>query len=216
MAAVFNWFTKITGYLPQKACFKTKIYYENKSVQSRKIKGAAIVASNHTSVYDFAALMFVFFGRTLRCQMAEVLFEKRMLGGFLKMLGGIRVDRNSHDFSFLNESENILLKGGVVEVYPESRLPLKNEETPLPFKPSVVALALSSGAPIIPVYTDGAYFKKQRAKVIIGEPFIAKNYINETKSYKENVENVTELLRKKIIFLRELMNEKSEKQLRKE
>ena len=45
----FNWFVKITAYPVQKLIFRTKVYYQDKNVQSRHIKGAAIVISNHTS-----------------------------------------------------------------------------------------------------------------------------------------------------------------------
>ena len=57
----FNWFTKITAWPVQKLLFRTKIHYEDKSVQSRRIKGSAILISNHTSVFDYAAHLFVFF-----------------------------------------------------------------------------------------------------------------------------------------------------------
>ena len=38
MIFLFNWFVKITGWLPYKILVRPKIYYEDKSVQSRKIK----------------------------------------------------------------------------------------------------------------------------------------------------------------------------------
>ena len=49
-------FVKLTGYPAVLAIFRTKYIYEDRSVQSRRIKGAAIIASNHTSVFDFAAI----------------------------------------------------------------------------------------------------------------------------------------------------------------
>ena len=130
---LFNAFVKITAFPVQWAIFRTKVYYEDKSAQSRRIKGAAILVSNHTSVWDYAGYMFVFFFRTLRTQMAEVLFEKKPLGLFLKMMGGIRVNRGANDFACVAKSQAILERGGVVEIYPESRLPLKGEERPLLF-----------------------------------------------------------------------------------
>ena len=134
MVRFFNAFVKITGWLVQKLCFRTKIYYEDKKVQSRKIKGPAIIISNHTSVFDYAVFLFVFFSRTLRYQMAEILFKKKLLATFLKCMGGIYVDRSAHDFAFLAKSEQILSKGGIVGVYPEGRIPKEEEEKPLPFK----------------------------------------------------------------------------------
>ncbi len=74
---LFNAFVRVTAYPVQLPVFRTKIYYENKNSQGRHIKGAAIVISNHTSVWDYAVWMFVFFSRTLRAQMAEVLFQTR-------------------------------------------------------------------------------------------------------------------------------------------
>ena len=89
MIALFNWFVKITGWPVQFLCFRTKILYEDRKVQGRHVKGSAIILSNHTSVFDYAVYLFVFFTRTLRFQMAEVLFEKPLLGLFLKCLGNI-------------------------------------------------------------------------------------------------------------------------------
>ena len=201
MIAIFQWFVRITGWIVQWFAFRTKIYYENKSVQSRKIKGSAIIVSNHTSVYDYAVYLFVFY-RILRYQMAEILYKRKGLKLFLRMMGGIYVNRNTHDLSFLSESNEILNKGGVVGVFPESRIPKPEEERPLEFKQSVILLALYSKAPIIPVATNGSYFKKKRARVIIGTPFNAVEYYNETLSEKDNVANITKILRERIIELK--------------
>ena len=112
----FNWFVKITAYPVQKLIFRTKVYYQDKNVQSRHIKGAAIVISNHTSVFDYAVYLFVFFTRTLRVQMAEVHFDNKPLGLFLKMLGGIYVNRDVHNFDFINKSEKDYLSSELNKV----------------------------------------------------------------------------------------------------
>lgn len=210
MAAFSNWFVKITGWLPALILLNTKYLYEDKKVQSRKIRGRAIIVSNHTSVYDYLLMIFVFFGRTLRYQMAEVLFKKKALGTFLKAMGGIYVDRNANNYSFMTKSESILKKGGVVGVFPESRLPLPDEERPLEFKPGAAYLSLVSDTPIIPVYTNGSYFhafsKKKRAVVAIGKPVKAGDMYDESLSEKENLANISAGLRNKIIELGRLAN----------
>ena len=211
MIRFFNWFTKITAYIPQKIIFRTKYYYEDKKVQSRRIKGPAIIVSNHTALFDYAIFLFTFFGRTLRYQMAEVLFRKKWLAWFLSCLGGIKVDREAKNFAFIQKSEQILEKGGVVGVFPESRLPKPDETRPLEFKTSVSYLALSSGAPIIPVYTNGSYFKKKRARVMIGKPIYLSDFLDESLDDKQNLELVTKRLREEIIRLGEQLNERQEK-----
>jgi len=201
MIRLFNIFTKITGWPVQWVCFRTKIHYEDPAVQKRHIRGPAIVICNHTAVYDYAVLMFVFFTRTLRCQMAEVLFEKKALAGLLRRLGGIRVDRNSYDFGFLAESEEVLRRGGVVGIFPESRLALPEEERPLPFKPSAAFLALSSGVPVIPVYTNGSYFSRRRAHVMIGTPMDVTQLVRDDRDDRENIRAVSEAMRQRVIQL---------------
>ena len=208
MVAFFNWFTKITAWILQKICFRTKVYYEEKSAQGRRIKGSAIIISNHTSIYDYAVFLFVFFNRTLRYQMAEVLFKKALLRNFLKLMGGIFVDRNSNDFGFIDKSQSILEKGGVVGIFPEGRIPENNEEKPLAFKSGVTQLALMSNAPIIPVYTNGSYFQKNRARVIIGKPIYLSELYDDNQDYKTNLERLTTELRNRVIELGNTLEDK--------
>lgn len=208
MIAFFNYFVKITGWLVQKIIFRTKIYYEDKKVQSRRIKSKAIIVSNHTSVYDYAVYLFVFFFTTLRCQMAEILYRKKFLALFLKMMGGIYVNRDVHDLSCLDKSNEILSKGGKVLIFPEGRIPKKDEERPLEFKPGAAILALMSEAPIIPIYTNGIYFTKKRVRVIIGTPIKIENLIDKNLSEKENIDIVNKVIKEKIIELGRMLDEK--------
>lgn len=205
-------FTRITGWPIQAVCFRTKVHYEDKRIQGRRIKGAAIIASNHTSVYDFAVMLFTFPFRTLRYLMAELLFDRKRLSRFLRAMGGILVDRDAYDFAFLEKCNGILEKKGVVGIFPEGRLPREGEERPIPFAPSAAYLALMSDAPIIPVYTDGSYFCKKRAHVIIGKPIFASSLVDDSLSEKEKIEKVNGYLRQRIVELRdELQRQKDRK-----
>lgn len=201
LISLFNWFTKITAWPVQKICFRTKIKYEDRSVQGRRIKGPAILVSNHTSVFDYAVYLFVFWGRTLRFQMAEVLFERKVLGLFLKMMGGILIHRDSANLSFLSKSSDILANGGIVGIFPEGRLARKGEERPLPFKTGAAFLSLQTGVPIIPVYTNGSYFSKKRASVVIGKPCFPSEIEKADISDREKIEMFSGLLRERIINL---------------
>ncbi len=211
MIRFLNAFAKITGWPVQFICFRTKTYLEDEKECSRRIKGPAIIISNHTSVFDYAVYLFVFFSRTLRFQMAEVLFRKPLLGPFLRGMGGIYVNRDGYDFSFVERSEEILRRGGVVGIFPESRLPLPGEERPLRFKTSAAYTALRAGVPVIPVVTNGSYFKAARARVLIGKPIDAASLSDATLPEKEDLENVSEKLRSRIIELERMLDERSKK-----
>ena len=204
MKRLFNALVKITGWPVQKILFRTKVYYEDKAVQSRRLKGPAILISNHTSVYDYAVFLFVFWRRTLRYQMAELLFR-------------IFVDRDAYDFSFVRRSLEILERKGVVGIFPEARLPVEGEERPLPFKTSAAYIALESGAPVIPVYTNGSYFRKQRAEVIIGKPVFARDLWQDGADERTNLEAISAALREKVIGLGyELETQKQQNRKKKE
>lgn len=210
LITLFNYFVKLTGWLPQKICFRTKIHYEDKAVQGRKIKGAAVLISNHTSVFDYAVLLFVFPLNTLRVLMAEVLYKKKFLAPFLKAMGGIYVNRDAHNLGFMTKSGKVLKKGGVVGVFPEGRLPIKGEVPPLPFKEGAALLALSSNVPVVPVFTDGSYFNlKKRANVIIGTPIYPENFATDDE--RESVDSLNRAMRDKIIALEKELNGRKEK-----
>ena len=98
-----------------------------------------------------------------------------------------------------------------MEIYPESRIPKKDEETPLPFKPSAVYLALETGAPIVPVFMNGKYFTKERLRAIVGEPIDVRELYDSAQTESENVERITEVLRGIIIELGEKLEEKTKK-----
>ncbi len=200
---LFQWFVKITGFLPQLFVFRTKTSYEDKSVQGRILRGKAIVVSNHRALLDFAVLMFTFPLRTLRCVAAELLYRKNpFMTTLITLLGCVRVDRNQCDFSFLDRLKSVLDKGGVVEIFPESRLPNKEtDRCPLPFKPSYVYLALETGAPIIPVYNNGCALRADPLRVVIGKPIDALSLYDSNLSEKENVKKINDFVRSKIIEL---------------
>lgn len=196
------WFVKLTGYLPQLVIFRNKYDYINKKAQSRRIKGPAVLISNHTSVYDFVCCMFTFFSRNLRGLVGEVMFEKNwFMSWLLSSLGAIRIDRDDFDFSFVKKCQSLLDKGQVVEVFPEARLPLPGEKRPLPFKPSAAYIALLSGAKVIPMYTSGDYFSFKRNRVLIGEPIDPADIIDPCLSEKENIERINLAMRQAILDL---------------
>ena len=197
---LFGWFVKITGSIVYAPLFRTKYYYEDKARQSRRIKGSAIVVSNHGSVWDFAVAMFTFPMRTLRCAVAELMYKKNFLFSFfLRVLGTIKVDRDAHDMLFLTKCERVLSRGGVIEIYPEARIPENYDEKPLEFKVSAVLLALKTGAPIIPICHNYTYFGKGRTRVMIGTPIDVRELYDEELSEKENLTKITNIIRGKII-----------------
>ncbi len=183
------WFAKITG-LPLYAYFKFKIYYEGGNKRLRRPPKPCIIMSNHTALFDFALYLALFYFRTLRFLMAEVLFDGRpLLNWFLLSMGGIRVDRNAYDFSFVGEALDILDRGGTVGVFPEGRLP--RGEKDLPFKPGIVYIALRTDAPIVPICTDGSYGLFKRTHVLFGEEINIRDWCKSEDPSEEEIAEIT-------------------------
>lgn len=218
----FTWFIKITSAPIASGYFRKKVYYENDDKKLKKIKGAALIVSNHTSVYDYPLIMYTFFNRTIRTLIASTTYNMHpMLRKLLKRTGGIPVDRENFDFSFITEMSRHLKKGQLGLVFPESRLHTEKEDKNklLEFKPSYVYLALINNVPIIPVYTNGIYGKlkkkyKDRARIIIGKPIYCSQLIDRAKSEKENIKYINDYVFNKVKNLKALLTNKVRKEVK--
>ncbi|MBQ2512853.1 MAG: hypothetical protein II534_05875, partial [Clostridia bacterium] len=92
--------------------------------------------------------------------------------------------------------------GGRVGIFPEGRIPLKGEERPLPFRVGAACLALMTGAPVVPAVTDGSYFRRERAHVLIGKPIYPSEIISDPEGGgagdRENIEKLNLVMRERI------------------
>lgn len=184
-------FVKLTGWLPALLFFKPKLYYMEGA--PRRLPKPCILMSNHTSLMDFVLYLLVFWYRNIRFLMAEVLFRKgRLFSWFLFALGGIFVNRDARDFSFVGNCLESLDAGGTLGIFPQGRLPVGGK--PFPFAPSTAYIALHTDAPIIPVYTDGCYGLFRRAHVMVGAPIDLKALFPGAEADAEGLRAMTEYL----------------------
>ena len=204
MSRIVLWFVKITGWLPALIYFRKKVTYVN---EKEKYHGKMLLVSNHKSLMDYPLYMYTFMGKSLRTLTAEVMYNKgKLMAWFLKKIGCIRVNRDTYDFCFLEETIDILNNDGTVRMFPESTL--TKDDKMQDFKPSFVYIALESKAPILPMYTNGKYGKKERARVVVGEKIYLHELYDESKSDKENITYLTEYVRDYIVKLGERACEK--------
>lgn len=189
-------FVKVTGILPALIFLKPRVI----KTRSRTLPKTAILVSNHRSLMDFVLYLLIFPFRTIRFLMAEVLYNKsKLFAWFLSAIGGIRVDRDRHDFAFVSDALEVLDNGGLVGVFPEARLPVNGK--PFPFTVSTAFIATHTDAPIVPLYTDGNYGLTKRATVVIGEPFYLTDHKKENVSEDEQLQHLTDVLHDKVYGL---------------
>ena len=193
-------FVKLTGALPAYLLFKPKVYRVNKKVRRFPPK-KAILMSNHTSLMDFVLFVLLFLFRNIHFLMAEVLFNKgKVFSWFLFKIGGIFVDRNACNFSFVEESLNVLDRNKSVFFFPQGRLPVNN--TPFPFKPGIILVSVRTDAPIVPIYTDGNYGLFKRAHVMLGEEIYIKDYVDHEDLTNEELNDIAKMLEDKTYALK--------------
>jgi putative phosphoserine phosphatase/1-acylglycerol-3-phosphate O-acyltransferase len=118
-------------------------------------RGPVLLASNHRSYFDVAALALVAreIGRPVRFLGKREIFDAPVVGMIARALGGIAVDRGSGSGEPLQAAESALKAGEVVIVLPQGTIPRGYDffDPVLHGKTGTARLAASTGATVVPV-----------------------------------------------------------------
>lgn len=147
---LFYWFAMLTGAIPGFIYFHPKYIYP--TAQSKtKIKGGALVVSNHLSVYDPVYLMFALWYRRQRFVCMKELYAFSWARRFFNLARCIPIDRENPDFDSIREIIDALKNDEIVSIFPEGHI---NEDTDTieSFKSGAVLMSVIGGKPIIPIY----------------------------------------------------------------
>lgn len=166
-------------------------------------KGPAIIASNHTSSLDHYLLPAVVKRRITFIAKKE-LFENRILGFLLKKWGQIPINRGTGDRGALDLATEVLENGELFGIYPEGT---RTRDGKLHKGHTGVArLAVSSGAPVVPIAMVGTYDILPRGKIVpklsvakirIGEPMYFSDHTPSTAD-REIYVGITDQIMKQI------------------
>ncbi len=189
----------IMGYPFRWLVFKDKIYYENDNA-SRRVKGGALIITNHFNTWDFVMNVFVFFPRKLYVVASEHAFKNFMIRLGMKFWGGIKADRVSKSPRFVAQSIREIKNGHLVQIFPEGHN--TDDGNIQPFYPSYIVIAQRAGAPIIPVITDGNYGLFKRVHLMVGEPIDLSQHITAKRASKEEILEANEMVYQKVLALR--------------
>lgn len=204
----FWWLCIITGYPFQLLLFKRRTFYEDKSAQSLKIKGGALIISNHYHFYDYMMNMFAVTPRKLNVISSELGFKNKLLSFGMRFFGGIQANRVTKSMRFMDTAAEVIRKGGLVQIFPEARI--TDDGTVKPFKHSYIVIAHRANSPIIPIVTDGNYGFTKRASIIVGKPIYVSDYIKTDRRTptREELEAVNEVIYSKVLFLRQELEDR--------
>jgi len=205
MNSFLYFFMLITGYIPSLFVIHSRMFYKDRKKQGRRIKKGALIISNHFNIKDYMMIMFMFPFRKVYCLVADVVYKRnKILAWLLKVCGCIKVTREDYSLDFISKSIDLVNKGKVLVIFPESKLSI-DKNILLPFKSSYVLIALKTHAPIIPIYHQGIYGFFKTNKVIVGTKIYLNDYVNTTNPSKEEIEYLNNLVRENILNLKELL-----------
>lgn len=139
--------------------------------------GPIIVVANHDSLVDPFALGTAF-ERPLRFLAKQELWSNRAVGRLLDALGGIPVERARGDVAAVAAAADALAEGDAVAIFPQGTVLGPPDR---PWQRGAARLALTTGAPLLPVAIVGANHvlrpgtrlpRLAKLSVVIGEPIV--------------------------------------------
>ena len=154
-------------------------------------KEGFIFAGTHTSYFD-AFLIGCTTLRPLHFLVKKELMNVKVLGGLLKALGFISVDRSKKNPEATNSAVEYLKDNRIVCLFPEGTIN-KTDDYIMPFKKGAVSFAYKSGKPIVPfAFVGGPKLFNYKVKVLLGEPYYVKS---------DDLEKENKILEQKVIDL---------------
>jgi 1-acyl-sn-glycerol-3-phosphate acyltransferase len=155
------------------------------SGQSYFPHGGMIVAGNHLSYADWPAMALFCYeaGHYPVFTIKSPVFDVKIIGPLMRKLGQLPVYRGRADAALvLKEAEQQIAHGACVIFYPEGTASRDPDHWPMVARTGVARLALSTGAPVIPVACWGAQvilpygdkrprlFPRKTVKIAAGPP----------------------------------------------
>jgi 1-acyl-sn-glycerol-3-phosphate acyltransferase len=169
--------------------------------KNSRIKGKAVVISNHLSMWD-PLLIAVLFRRQIFWMGKAELFKSKIAKLFFKAVKAFPVRRGEGDLAAIRHAFRVLRDGKLFGIFPEgTRIKSKDLSR---FEPGTAMIALKNDAPVLPIYIKGNYKFFKRMKVIIGEPIHLADYVG-TKTDTATVEAASRFLENKLNDLRNTM-----------
>jgi len=187
-------------------CNRYKVY----GIKNVPKTGGVIIASNHASYIDPPAVGASSRKMRMTHFMArDTLFRNPLMGGFLRKVGVIPLDRDRGDIKAMKTAIQLLRDGASVALFPEgTRSP---DGTLQSAKPGIGFLVAKGNAPVVPVYVHGSYeawskhsggMKCKPVSVIFGQ-LITQEEIRGLGEGRDAYGQIGELIMKRIAELKE-------------
>ncbi|MBQ0042671.1 MAG: 1-acyl-sn-glycerol-3-phosphate acyltransferase [Lachnospiraceae bacterium] len=185
-------FVKLTA-IPGLLWFRIKKIYENDAAKKR-IKGGALLISNHSTFYDPVILMISIWYRRHHFICTKDFFEGKVRLLF-KGFHCIPINKQSFGMDSFRVIVEHLQAGELVSMFPEGRVNVEGEKDP--YKSGMVMMSAMSGKPIIPVYMERREHWYHTTRVVIGEPVDIRGMYGGKMPPLKKIDEIAALLQEK-------------------
>ena len=196
---------RVTG-APLLLWFRVKRLYSSLEAK-KKIKGGAILISNHISLSDpMYLLLAIWYRRHHFVAMQKMFNTKFKKWLFTNVFHCIEVNRDNVSIKTFKNITNHLKSGKLVTMFPEGHINIENDGVNA-FKSGMVMMAIKSGCPIVPVYIKRRKHWYSRLGVGIGEAIDISKFSSSNNPTLEEIDNAAKYLQEEEHKLELLCNE---------
>lgn len=161
-------FVKITGAIPVLLWLRPKVVYCG-TAKKRRVKGGALIISNHVAMTDPLSLLCALWYRIPRFIATKEMFDGKRKRSFFTMMHCIEVDRDNFNMNTFHTVSDELAAGKVVVVFPEGKINETSTAT-LPFKSGAILMAHKNNVPVVPVCIVRRKNRFSRQVILFGDP----------------------------------------------
>ena len=194
-------FVKWFGFWQTMLWYRIKKKYDGPEAKQR-IKGGAIISSNHVGFSDPFILLTAFLSRRLHFLfMSELIKNKFQAWIYKNVFLSYPIDRNKPSLQTMKFLSQYVANGHVLGLFPEGHIKRDNQIDD--FKGGVVLIAYLSDKPIIPVYHERRKSIWHMTRLVIGKPFNVKEKVGPTPS-QDKLNQVAKELHEYELHLKEM------------
>lgn len=191
---------RLFGALPGLIWLRPKICCTSKKAK-RRIRGGALVISNHNGFLDPAFSMFAIWYRRQYFVCHKEFLETKA-GPFMRAAGAcIPIDAKNFNIGSFRQITDSLKEGKLVVLFPEGHINDGSGKMG-EFKSGMVLISMQSKRPIVPMYLKPRPHWYSRLKAVIGEPVDITELYGDMPAFSK-IEEITKLLRQREEFLEE-------------
>ena len=193
-------FMRLSGALPGLLWLRPKLYYTTPAAK-KKIRGGALVISNHNGFLDPAFTMFVLWYRRQYFVCHKEFLETKA-APLMRAAGCcIPIDAENFNIASFRQITDTLAEGKVVVLFPEGHINDGSGKM-REFKSGMALISLQSKCPIVPIYLKPRRHALSRLKAVVDEPVDVAQLGGDLPAFSK-IEEITRLLQEREEYLEE-------------